>query len=167
MTKQELKEYHKKLYQANKEIILLKHKIYREAHKEHIKVYNKQYREEHKQEYNLRKKIDLDFKLRCYLRSRISNALRYNTKSAHTEELLGCSLDFLKLHLERQFKIGMTWANYGNGWYGKGLEQWHIDHIIPCISFDLSKSEEQKLCFNYTNLQPLWAEENRKKHNKI
>ncbi len=57
----------------------------------------------------------------------------------------------------------MSWENYGKGDNGRGMQEWHIDHIKPCASFDLSKPEQQKLCFNYTNLQPLWAEENMKK----
>ena len=61
----------------------------------------------------------------------------------------------------------MTWDNHGNGWYGNGMNQWHIDHIIPCASFDLSKEEEQYRCFHYTNLQPLWAYDNLSKGNKI
>ena len=54
----------------------------------------------------------------------------------------------------------MSWENYG--YYG-----WHIDHIIPCSKFDLSKLEEQKKCFHFTNLQPLWALDNIKKSNKL
>lgn len=52
----------------------------------------------------------------------------------------------------------MTWANYG---------EWHIDHILPCASFNLSDYKEQQKCFHYTNLQPLWAVDNYKKHDKI
>ena len=52
----------------------------------------------------------------------------------------------------------MSWNNYG---------KWHVDHIRPCIDFDLSKPEEQQKCFHYTNLQPLWAEENMRKHYKF
>lgn len=54
----------------------------------------------------------------------------------------------------------MSWANYG--YYG-----WHVDHIIPCSVFDLSEPEQQKICFNYKNLQPLWAIENMKKSCKL
>lgn len=61
----------------------------------------------------------------------------------------------------------MTWENHGNGWNGKGMQEWHIDHIIPCVSFNLRKIEEQIKCFHYTNLQPLWAKENLEKHNNI
>ena len=75
-------------------------------------------------------------------------------KSCGTVQLVGCTWDHLRAHLESQFTPGMTWDDYG---------QWHIDHIRPCASFDLSDLEQQKECFHYTNLQPLWAEENIKK----
>jgi hypothetical protein len=95
----------------------------------------------------------LNKKISKNLRSRIWKALKGINKSAHTLELLGCSIEFLKQHLEKQFKPGMTWENYG--FYG-----WHIDHIIPCENFDLSISENQYKCFNYVNLQPLWQKDN-------
>ena len=66
----------------------------------------------------------------------------------------------LKIHLQEKWLPGMSWENYG--YYG-----WHIDHIIPCSKFDLSKLEEQKKCFHFTNLQPLWAADNIKKSNKV
>lgn len=72
-------------------------------------------------------------------------------------ELLGCPLDVAKNHIEKQFKDGMTWDNHG---------EWHIDHIKPCASYDLNIPEEQKKCFHYTNLQPLWANENLSKSDK-
>ncbi len=106
-----------------------------------------------------RMKTDSQYRLSNYLRSRIVCVLRKNTKLMSTIELLGCSLSELKKHLERQFTLGMNWKNYGFGW--------HIDHIKPCSKIDLSKQEEQRKCFHYTNLQPLWASENLKKGNKI
>ena len=69
-------------------------------------------------------------------------------------------MEKLKKHLEKQFQKGMTWNNYGM--YG-----WHIDHIIPCSAFNLNLESEQRKCFNYTNLQPLWAIDNIKKGDKI
>jgi hypothetical protein len=77
-------------------------------------------------------------------------------KKNKTFEIVGCSPQFLKEHLEKQFVNGMTWEN---------RNEWHIDHITPLSS---AKTEEElyKLC-HYTNLQPLWAEENLKKGNKI
>ena len=81
-------------------------------------------------------------------------------------ELIGCTSDKMKAHLEAQFSPGMTWDNYGhpNGGYTAG---WHIDHIIPCAAFDLTDPVEQKQCFHYTNLQPLWAEDNLKKGDRV
>lgn len=79
-------------------------------------------------------------------------------------KLVGCSLEQLKKHLQSKFTKGMTWENYGTGWHGKGMKEWHIDHIRPCASFDLSKASEQKKCFNYSNLQPLWAKDNLSKN---
>jgi hypothetical protein len=72
-------------------------------------------------------------------------------KNNRTIDLLGCSVSFLKGYLEEKFKDGMTWENHG---------EWHIDHIKPCASFNLLDQEDQKKCFHYTNLQPLWAFEN-------
>ena len=66
----------------------------------------------------------------------------------------------LKIYLESLFQEGMTWDNYN--FYG-----WHIDHIIPIASFDLSDPEQQKKCFHYTNLQPLWASDNLQKGVKL
>lgn len=79
-------------------------------------------------------------------------------KCATTVALLGISLEGAKTHIENQFKNGMSWSNAG---------EWHIDHIIPCASFDLSDPEQQKKCFHYTNLQPLWGKDNQKKGKKV
>jgi hypothetical protein len=92
-------------------------------------------------------------------RKRVWDALHGN-KSKKTQELLGCCSTELKLYLEQKFKDGMSWENYG-------LYGWHVDHIIPCASFDLTDLEQQKKCFHYTNLQPLWAEENLEKGSKV
>ena len=74
--------------------------------------------------------------------------------------LLGCSPDFFKRHLESKFTEGMSWENYGT----KG---WHIDHIKPCASFDLTIESEQIECFHFSNLQPLWWYDNIEKSDKI
>lgn len=100
-----------------------------------------------------KRRNDPHFKLAGNLRHRVYSALKSQgvKKSEKTEALIGCSIQALKEHLEKQFQEGMTWDNYG---------EWHVDHILPCDSFDLSSEEEQKRCFHYTNLQPLWAKEN-------
>lgn len=107
-----------------------------------------------------RKKLDPAFKIEKNLRSRLYSALMSQStkKSKTTMELTGCSREFLKQYLESQFTEGMCWENYG---------QWHIDHILPCCSFKLEQEEDQKKCFNYKNLQPLWGKENLKKGGRI
>ncbi len=107
-----------------------------------------------------RKLTDAKFKLAKTLRSRLGNAIKRQNadKNNKTIELIGCSISFLKGYLEAKFKEGMSWENHG---------KWHIDHIKPCASFNLLDEEEQKKCFNYKNLQPLWATENLSKSCKF
>ena len=102
-----------------------------------------------------------DRKIAINLRARVAQALKWSgvKKSAKTFELIGCSVAELKAHLESQFLPGMTWDN----WTTDG---WHVDHIRPCASFDLSDLEQQKACFHYSNLQPLWAIDNLRKQAK-
>ncbi len=105
--------------------------------------------------------IDQHTRIRNALRARIWYALKRGKTvllERGTEKLVGCSVQELKDHLERQFKPGMTWSNWG-----RLPDQWEIDHIRPCMSFDLSDPEEREMCFNYRNLQPLWMPENKSK----
>tara|TARA_Y100001970_G_C14060428_1_gene763878 strand:+ start:203 stop:1051 length:849 start_codon:yes stop_codon:yes gene_type:complete len=104
-------------------------------------------------------------KLRKNLSGNVRAALKYNktNKSTKTTKLIGCSIQHLKNHIESLFIEGMSWNNMGRG-------GWHIDHIIPCAffsAFDLSKPSIQKLCFHYTNLQPMWESNNCKKSNNL
>lgn len=88
----------------------------------------------------------------------MGHAIRNNQKFGKTLDLLGCSIEELKLHMSKKFTEGMSWDNYG--------KYWEIDHIKPCSLFDLSKEDEQRKCFHFTNLQPLLPKENRQKGNK-
>ena len=101
-----------------------------------------------------RRKIDPEYKLIANVRTRMWSVLKGISKSDTTLKILGCSLDEFKKYIEKKFEDGMNWDNYG---------VWHIDHIIPCAKFDLSDPEQQKICFHYTNLQPMWGEHNIKK----
>ena len=96
-------------------------------------------------------KDDPNFALSRALRRRLYMALRNNAKSGSAVSDLGCSIDFLRQYLEGQFEDGMSWGNHG---------EWHIDHIEPLASFDLTDANQIKEACHYTNLQPLWAEEN-------
>ena len=125
---------------------------------EHVEQSHEHREARSKKKYN----SDSNFKLVCSLRNRINKVLRESNtkKSKKTMELTGCTVDELKKHIEKQFKPGMNWSNHS-------VKGWHIDHIQCCASFDLTKEEEQKKCFHYTNLQPLWAEENLSKGAKV
>jgi hypothetical protein len=101
-----------------------------------------------------RRRDDPVFRIARVLRSRLWAALNGELKAETTLTLVGCSLDSLIEHLESLFVEGMTWQNTG---------EWHVDHITPVASFDLSDPEEQRRCFHWTNLQPLWGEDNLKK----
>lgn len=86
------------------------------------------------------------------MRSRIWSAMRgANINGSAKFSYVGCTAEFLRQHIEAQFADGMSWDNYG---------EWHIDHIRPCASYDLSNENARRECFNWKNLRPLWASEN-------
>lgn len=143
-----------KLYARNRQPLKKQYmKKWREKNKESILRYKRKYE-------TLKKRTDVGYRMLCNLRNRINIALKTNAKSTSTKELLGCSITDLRKHLESKFVDGMTWGNYG-------IKGWHIDHIVPCASFDLSKSAEQQKCFHFTNLQPLWHEDNIRKSDNL
>ena len=151
----------KEHYLKNRDDILARKKIYADAHKEEKAEYDKIYRQKNKDKLREQKRIwaknSLNHRIRANLRRRVAHALKGESKSQHTMELIGCTIEFLKKYLANMFLEGMSWDNYGD---------WHIDHIRPCASFDLSDPEQQKECFNYKNLQPLWKITNLKKGRK-
>lgn len=153
-------------YKNNREYALKSQKIYKTKNEDFYKEYNKEYylknsdkiKESAKRYLYNRIETDIGFKILQRCRKRLWEAVKNQRKAARTQELIGCTTEKLLKHLESKFTEGMTFENYG---------KWHVDHIIPCSKFDFSKEEEQKRCFNYTNLQPLWAHDNFAKHDKI
>jgi hypothetical protein len=104
------------------------------------------------------------FRLKKIIRCRIYNSIKRSTGvkpriKKRTTEMLGCSIQEMKNHLQKQFKRGMTWENHGT--------HWHVDHIIPLSQFDFANPIQFSLATHYTNLQPMWAEENLSKSNNI
>jgi len=126
------------------------------------KTYNKKHRVKINKYNNKRYHSNIQHKFRLTLRNRLGKIIRDNNvdKTNSALELVGCDLKFLIRFLEDQFQEGMSWDNWSR-------DGWHLDHIIPLDAFDLTDIEEQKKALHYTNLQPLWAEENLKKGNRI
>jgi hypothetical protein len=80
-------------------------------------------------------------------------------KDARLRDIIGCSKSELRAHIESQFLLGMSWSNYGR-------EGWEIDHIKPCVSFDLTDPDRVRECFHYTNLRPFWRIDNMRRPRK-
>lgn len=109
--------------------------------------------------YRIKRMANPANRIMLNIRNRISSAVRGTLKAARSQELLGCTSEEFRAHLEKQFQPGMTWETYGR--FG-----WHVDHIRPCDSFDFNKPEDQKACFHFSNCQPLWWRDNVVKKNK-
>ncbi len=117
-------------------------------------------RQQQREHARKRKKSDPEFAIKSHLRARLADLVRASRckRNKSAIELTGASISELCRHLEKQFKRGMSWGNYGD---------WHIDHIIPCSKFDLTDPRQQSVCFNYLNLRPCWAAENIRKGNRL
>lgn len=135
-------------------------RIYVSKNKEKLAEYGKS-RSEYINKYLIeRRKNNIQFRLSGNLRSRFGECIRKNYKNGSSIQDLGCNLqDFIK-YIENKWLISMTWENYGK--FG-----WHLDHIIPLSSFDLTNRKELLKACHYTNYQPLWAADNIRKSNKL
>jgi hypothetical protein len=155
-------KYNKVSYQKHKKQRNLESKEWKKNNPEKKKAMDKIYYENNKEKIkekqkliskkwnNLNYKNNPQYKISSNLRTRFRQLLKKNkiNKNNSIIYLLGCSIEELKLYLEKQFKPEMIWENYG--------KIWEIDHIKPCVSFDLTDLEQQKECFHHTNLQPLF-----------
>ena len=129
-----------------------------------IKEYSVRYRKSNRKAINAyfrnKRANDLQYRIYKNMQSRIQSIMRHvgAKKSSNTVNLIGCSMSDFINYIESKFSDGMTWENYGR--------EWHIDHIKPCASFNLSVPEEQSKCFRWDNLQPLWAKDNLSKNSR-
>jgi len=157
------KEYRQKILNAQKERIkeLRKNDDFVKKRRAINNKYNRSEKgkERAKKYIKERSEKDLNFKILTRLRSRLYHAVhsQKTIKEESAIKILGCSTEELISYLESKFSKGMTLDNYGD---------WHIDHIKPCASFDLTDPKQQRACFHYSNLQPLWAQDNQIKSDK-
>jgi hypothetical protein len=164
------RESRKKHYQANIEKMRAEKRKYIAKSKPQKIAYDAEYRKAnkdkiaaYKKEWASKMKNDPIYKIKKNLRRRVHHALMGENKSAATFELIGCSPEDFKKHIESLWLEGMSWDNYGPS-------GWHVDHIKECHTFDLSDSKQQQECFHYSNQRPLWAKDNlsrsRPSHNR-
>ena len=189
---EECRAYEAKRYRENKPVVLARHRDYVNRNREKIRVYLRFYaksprgravqatsnrrcaeraaaykkawalrnREKIVINSRIRRETDMSFAIGVALRTRMAQALRKYQRAQRESvttsmrRFLGCTMGELVKYLECRFLPGMSWEN---------RKLWHIDHIRPLASFDLTDIEQQHLAFHYTNLQPLWAGENIRK----
>jgi len=188
--KEAAKKYHQKYYYENRDICLQQKKDYYKKNRDTILAGKKEYHQNNKQkrietekqryaeikrdpklyrdhlrkqrEYiRERRKTDPLFQLQLCLRALVSNSFHKQgyKKKTKTQEIIGCGFKDLKTHLESLFDHGMSWDNHG---FDEG--SWQVDHILPLAAAQ-NKDELISLC-HYTNLQPMWATENKSKGDK-
>lgn len=167
---------HQKIYASNnKEKISIYINEYQSRNKEELSAKNKIRRETNIEKYRLRDKLYLQkyykdpiFRIKLALRRAAKRLLFGKIKHVSTIKSLGCTIEHFIKQFETMFynhpltNEKMTWNNYG-----KGVDKWHIDHIIPLVSFNLADKEQYLKACHYTNLQPLWEIDNLKKGTKL
>ena len=176
--------------EKNKESHRIRNRRYKEAHKDQIKRKAREYdslpyvKEKKRAHFRRRTELGLEKqrkstpeylawrreytkkrlqenpneRLATALRIRLLQAIKGTVKTGSAVKSLGCTVDYARQHIESQFKKGMHWENHG---------KWHIDHKTPLSWFDLSNPEELEKACHYSNLQPLWREENISKGNRF
>jgi hypothetical protein len=169
-----VKEKNKKYYEENREELLIHNKEYRDQNKEAILQQRKEYRnredvKKHIQEKNKaylpirkerikeRRRTDTNFQLSEILRSKIHKMLKGH-KTSYIN-YIGCDVEWLKTWIAFRFDENMNWDNLGS--------YWQLDHILPIHGFNLTNENEKRICFHWTNLQPLSATENRQKSDNL
>lgn len=136
--------------------------VYYRKHRDRLREYRRIIRPLINSQLRSKYQENARYKLSILLRRRLQTALKraHIPKVDSTYELIGCSVSEAKFYLEEKFKEGMTWQNHS-------FAGWHIDHVVPISFFDLNDPIQVKQAFHYTNLQPLWAQENLCKSNKF
>lgn len=149
----------KEYYKEKKDEILLRKKINynKDAKKEYYLKHKNRINKSASKRISIKRHSNSIFKLKHNISCLIRNSIKKNgyKKSKKTEEIIGCTIADLIIHLSNMFLDGMSFDNHG---------EWHIDHIVPLVT---AKTEEEVIKLNhYTNLQPLWAKDNLSKGGK-
>ena len=155
------KQYQRNYFAKNKERILARNKKYTarniaKARKRRVRYYT----ERIKKDPAFKIYVRLKFSLSRHIKKRDLMAV----KTSRMSEIIGMSRADFATHISNQWLPGMTWENYGLA--STTVKRWHIDHIKPCSTFNLLNPDEQKACFHFSNLRPLWALDNITKSNK-
>jgi len=154
-------------YANNPEIYKAKNKRWRDANPDKKRIYNLKWEKENPEKRKAtarktiaKKRMTAKGKLSSNMSRSVCRALKGLKGGAHWELLVGYTTEKLKKHIERQFKPGMSWSNYG---------KWHVDHVLPIAVFNFKKTDDIdfKRCWSLENLQPLWAAENCSKQDKL
>lgn len=170
--KESKKDYSSKYYHDNRNMCKEKYAQYRKTKNriEYTKKYNKKYKIENKDKLNLiyKEKIKTNslFKLKENIRGLISQYFKKKgfSKKSKTAQILGCTFEEFKIHIESQFAPWMSWSNHGR-YIVDGENTWQLDHILP---ISIAKTEEDMVKLNhYSNFQPLKSKDNNLKSNNI
>jgi hypothetical protein len=150
-------------YWRHRDSKIAKNKLWKAANAERVRAYNSAYLKaycaenadrlrEWRRAYNkARMAADPNYAIKKRLRLRLSHALNGKKKRFPSLALTGCTVDELRQWIEDQFDFEMHWGNVG---------AWHLDHYLPCAAFDLTDEEQAKVCFHWSNMRPIWREQN-------
>jgi hypothetical protein len=123
----------------------------REQHRENSRRWQREHKAHRRVYFQDRYDNNIDHRLAVTLRNRLYQAVKSDQKTGSAIRDLGCSIPAFRLYIENQFEDDMTWDNYG---------EWHLDHVIPLASFDLTNRGEFQTAVHYLNIQPMWALDN-------
>lgn len=163
-----IREYQKQWCKDNPDKVARYNSDWRKENPDYMPAYYEEHKEEYvanaKERTKARKATDPAYKMLITLRKRLSGCLKQAkaNKVTNTLDLLGCSMAYFMKFMEKKFQPGMTWKNHG---FGK--DKWHVEHREPCDSFNMLDEMDQRWCFHYSNLQPMWQPENLRKSKKL
>lgn len=155
----ELLEQKRKDYKSRVSVYQKRHEAYRKKNASALRESNRQWKVNNREYFRRRYRDDVAYRITQLLRGRVYNAIRNKQKAGSAVRDLGCSIDELIAHIERQFKDGWSWENWGDAW--------HLDHIYPIAAANTADRAQFLAVANWRNLQPLCRVANLKKNAKV